>query len=109
MNAAVHVYEGFERNKEEIIVIVLDLEDAYNRVQYDLLMRTQARLDVSLFLVMWRSCSPGKKSKAGSGAERLKLRTLRLDSPKAQLSSLCFSMFTPWESLAISSKVLAEL
>ena len=55
MNAAVlaaDVYEGFER-KEETIVIALDLEDAYNRVQYDVLMRTLARLDVSPFLVMW--------------------------------------------------------
>ena len=37
MNAAVlasDVYDGFEK-KEETIVIALDLEDAYNRVQFE--------------------------------------------------------------------------
>ena len=46
MNAAVlasDVYDGFER-KEETVVIALDLEDAYNRVQFDVLMRTLANL-----------------------------------------------------------------
>ena len=55
MNAAVlasDVYDGFER-KEETIVIALDLEDAYNRVQFDVLMRTLARMEVSPQLVMW--------------------------------------------------------
>merc|ERR1712121_389197 len=55
MNAAVlalDVYDGFER-KEETIVIALDLEDAYNRVQFDVLMRTLARMEVSPHLVMW--------------------------------------------------------
>ena len=53
MNAAVlasDVYDGFER-KEETVVIALDLEDAYNRVQFDVLMRTLARLDVDPYLV----------------------------------------------------------
>ena len=55
MNAAVlasDVYDGFER-KEETIVIALDLEDAYNRVQFDVLMRTLSRMEVSPQLVMW--------------------------------------------------------
>ena len=35
------------------MVIALDLEDAYNRVQYDVLMRTLSRLDVDPLVVMW--------------------------------------------------------
>ena len=55
MNAAVlasDVYDGFEK-KEETIVIALDLEDAYNRVQFDVLMRTLARMEVDAQVVMW--------------------------------------------------------
>ena len=55
MNAAVlasDVYDGFEK-KEETIVIALDLEDAYNRVQFDVLMRTLARMKVDAQVVMW--------------------------------------------------------
>ena len=55
MNAAVlasDVYDAFEK-KEETVVIALDLEDAYNRVQYDVLMRTLSRLDVDPLVVMW--------------------------------------------------------
>ena len=55
MNAAVlasDVYDAFEK-KEETVVIALDLEDAYNRVQYDVLMRTLSRLDVDPLVIMW--------------------------------------------------------
>ena len=41
------------KKKEETVVIALDLEDAYNRVQYDVLMRTLSRLDVDPLVVMW--------------------------------------------------------
>ena len=33
------VYDAFER-KEETLVVALDLEDAYNRVDFKILMRT---------------------------------------------------------------------
>ena len=46
------VYDAFEK-KEETVVIALDLEDAYNRVQYDVLMRTLSRLDVDPLVIMW--------------------------------------------------------
>ena len=39
------VYDGFER-KEETIAITLDLEDVCNHVQYDVFMRTLARMEV---------------------------------------------------------------
>ena len=41
MNAAILKSEGFERG-EETLVAAFDLEDAYNRVQYDILMRNLA-------------------------------------------------------------------
>ena len=37
------------------MVIALHLEDAYNRVQFDVLMHTLARLDVKPHLVMFIS------------------------------------------------------
>ena len=55
MNAAVllsDVYDGFER-KEETVVVALDLEDAYNRVQYDILMRTLRNMKISPGLIIW--------------------------------------------------------
>ena len=55
MNAAKlasDIYDGFEKG-EETLVIALDLEDAYNRVQYNVLMRTLANLEISPQLVRW--------------------------------------------------------
>ena len=54
-NAAVlasDVYDAFER-KEETIVIALDLEDAYNRVDYGILMRTLVNMEVESYIIMW--------------------------------------------------------
>ena len=55
MNAAIlasDVYDGFER-KEETLIAALDLEDAYNRVQYDILIRTLVNLKVDPQLIIW--------------------------------------------------------
>ena len=49
MNAAVlasDVYDGFERG-EETLVAALDLEDAYNRVQFSVTMKTLVNLEVN--------------------------------------------------------------
>ena len=54
-NAAVFasdVYDAFER-KEETLAVALDLEDAYNRVDFGILMRTLRNLKVDPYLVMW--------------------------------------------------------
>ena len=54
-NAAVlasDVYDAFER-KEETIVVALDLEDAYNRVDYGILMRTLVNMEVDPFIILW--------------------------------------------------------
>ena len=55
MNAAVlasDIYDGFERG-EETLVVALDLEDAYNRVRYDVLLRTMVRMGVRPQLIIW--------------------------------------------------------
>ena len=45
-------YDGIKRG-EETLVIALDLEDTYNRVQFNIVMRTLANLDTSPQLVRW--------------------------------------------------------
>lgn len=55
MNAAVlasDIYDGFEQ-KEETVVVALDLEDAYNRVQYDILVRTLRNMEITPGLIIW--------------------------------------------------------
>ena len=39
------VFDGFER-KEETLVVTLDLEDACNRVDYRILMRTLFNMEI---------------------------------------------------------------
>ena len=54
-NAAVlasDVYDAFEK-KQETLAVALDLEDAYNRVDFGILMRTLKNMEVDPYLVMW--------------------------------------------------------
>ena len=57
------VYDGFERG-EETVVVALDLEDAYNRVQYDNLMRMLVNMEISPSLVIWISIAMHKRKVA---------------------------------------------
>ena len=49
---AYDVYEGFQR-KEQTLAVAVDLEDAYNRVQFKLLMELLRQYGVSLTLTRW--------------------------------------------------------
>ena len=49
---AYDVYEGFQR-KEQTLAIAVDVEDAYNRVQFKLLMELLVQYGVSLMLTRW--------------------------------------------------------
>ena len=49
---AYDVHEGFQR-KEQTLAVVVDLEDAYNRVQFKLLMELLGQYGVSLTLTRW--------------------------------------------------------
>ena len=54
-NAAVlasEVFDAFER-KEETLVVALDLEDAYNRVDYAILMRTLVNMKIDPYIMLW--------------------------------------------------------
>ena len=54
-NAAVFAYdtyEGFQR-KEETIAVAIDLEDAYNRVSYEVLIRMLGSCDINPIVVNW--------------------------------------------------------
>ena len=46
------MYEGFQR-KEQTLAVAVDLEDAYNRVQFKLLMELLVQYGVSLMLTRW--------------------------------------------------------
>ena len=46
------MYDGFERG-EETVVVALDLEDAYNRVQYKILMTTLVNMRITPALIVW--------------------------------------------------------
>ena len=49
---ACDVYKGFQR-KEQTVAVVISLEDAYNRVQFKLLMNLLIQYGVSLTLSRW--------------------------------------------------------
>ena len=49
---AYDAYEGFQR-KEQTVTVAIDLEDAYNRVQFKLLMYLLIEYRVSLTLTRW--------------------------------------------------------
>ena len=49
---AFDVYEGFQR-KEQTLAMAIDLEDAYNRVQFKVLMELLLQYGVSLMLTRW--------------------------------------------------------
>ena len=46
------VYEGFQR-KEQTVAVAADLEDAYNRAQFKLLMELFAQYGISVTLTRW--------------------------------------------------------
>ena len=48
----IYVYEEFQR-KEQPLAVAIDLEDAYNKVQFKLLMDLLVQYGVSLTLTRW--------------------------------------------------------
>ena len=57
---AYDVHEGFQR-KEQTLSVAFDLEDAYNRVQFKLLMELLGQYGVSLTLTRWLAAALQEK------------------------------------------------
>ena len=121
MNAAVlasDVYDGFERG-EETLVVALDLEDAYNRVQFNILMRTLVNMNVSPALIVWIGAAMLKRTVAmrlGSWVSNAHTITPGLPQGSA-LSPVLFNVYTvgitsnqlegPGRTLSFADDVLA--
>ena len=46
------MYDAFER-KEETLAVALALEDAYNRVNFNILLYTLRNMAIDPYIVMW--------------------------------------------------------
>ena len=97
-NAAVlasDVFDAFER-KEETLVVALDLEDAYNRVDYDILMRTLVNMKIDPYITLWIGKALLKRKVAlrvGPWASDVKTITQGLPQGSA-LSLVFFNVYT---------------
>ena len=97
-NAAVlasDVYDAFER-KEETLVVALDLEDAYNRVDFNILMRTLVNMKINPYITLWIGKALLKRKVAlrvGPWTSDIKTITPGLPQGSA-LSPVLFNVYT---------------
>ena len=97
-NAAIlaqDVYENFEKGNETMVA-ALDLEDAYNRVQYDVVMRTLVNLKIDAKIIMWIGTALLKRRvslRLGSYASEPRIITPGLPQG-SPLSPVIFNIYT---------------
>ena len=70
------VYEGSQRN-EQAVAVAIDLEDAYNRVQFKLLIDMLMQYGVCLTLTRWIDCRSASGENSGYTAWKLLLISLQ--------------------------------
>ena len=120
-NAAVlasDVYDGFERG-EETLVVALDLEDAFNRIVFKILLRTLINMDINPVLITWIGTAMLKRKVAlrlGSWISEVREITPGLPQGSA-LSPVLFNVYTvgitsnqlegPGRTLSFADDVLA--
>ena len=88
-------YEGFQR-KEQTLAVAVDLEDAYNRVQFKLLMELLRQYGVSLTLTRWLAAALQERKVAmrlGNWMSTPQQLTMRL-SQGSPLSPVLYNVYT---------------
>ena len=89
------MYDAFEK-REETLVIALDLEDAYNRVDFKILIRTLINMKIDRYIILWIGKALLKRKVAlrvGPWTSEVRTITLGLSQSSA-LSPVLFNVYT---------------
>ena len=89
------VYDAFEL-REEMLIVALDLEVTYNRVDFGILIKTMVNMKINPYIILWISKALLKRNVAlqvGLWTSDVKTITPRLPQGSA-LSPVLFNLYT---------------